>query len=296
MAVPTAPTQTSIVTEGLTKSGISNPTVAEINRAQDEWMQEIKHDIWEEAKKLKSLYTENVIATVNGIDKYSNPSDYSSDMTLTLLDGTVNGTAQAGASSTITFEGDVTTGMIGKEVFLYSGTGASDSNPIRQITSIDTTTKIVTVGVAWGTVPDNTTKYLLIESYTKLAPEPVYVFDNKNSSERGSPRNYFPIGDADTGEYYLFPAPYKETAIPYGLRMRYYADLTKIDLTGALMTTIYNRFRSVMVQGVFTKSLENLDDNRANTEFQKYMQMVVRVVRREQYGQDMSNQIIRVER
>lgn len=45
MAVPTQPTKTTIVTEAYKKAGILSPTSAELTRAQDEWLEEIKHEI-----------------------------------------------------------------------------------------------------------------------------------------------------------------------------------------------------------------------------------------------------------
>ncbi len=96
MAAPTAPTLTIITTEGIKKAGYANVLTSLLTRSQDEWMEEIKNDIWTLAKKIKSLYTTSFAVTTNGVEKYSYPTDYSSELALVLMTGNTTGTAQAG--------------------------------------------------------------------------------------------------------------------------------------------------------------------------------------------------------
>jgi hypothetical protein len=45
MAVPTQPTKTTLVTEGLKKAGYPSPSAAQLTRAEDEYLEEIKWDL-----------------------------------------------------------------------------------------------------------------------------------------------------------------------------------------------------------------------------------------------------------
>lgn len=74
----------------------------------------------------------------------------------------VKGTAQAGASTTITLVSTasaVDNFYVGSSIFLVDGTGAGQN---RLITSYNGTTKVATIEKDWETNPDNTSVYLLI--------------------------------------------------------------------------------------------------------------------------------------
>jgi|TARA_Y100000310_G_scaffold269935_1_gene283488 hypothetical protein len=289
MAAPTAPTLTIIATEGIKKSGYGNAAATLLTRAEDEWVEEIKNDIWTLAKKLKSLYTTSFAVTTNGVEKYSYPTDFSSEMSMTLMTGGVTGTAQAGSSTSITLaSGDTSSDLIGKEIMILSGTGSAQIN---QITAYNSSTKVATVNDTW-TDPDSSSVYMVVDKYKDLEQTVVWKHDSGRSSpERGEPSHFFPIGDVDNGEFILFPTPFRSSTDTngYGIRHKYYADLTRIDLASTLMTTLYRRWRSLFIQGVKYKSLENLDDNRATQEAQKYRGDLASLVMREQYGMDLSN-------
>ncbi|MAH50524.1 hypothetical protein CMI37_32180 [Candidatus Pacearchaeota archaeon] len=289
MAAPTAPTLTTIATEGIKKSGYGNAASTLLTRAEDEWVEEIKNDIWTLAKKLKSLYTTTFQVTSNGVEKYSYPTDFSSEMTMTLMTGGVTGTAQAGSSSSITLAaGNTSTDLIGKEIMILSGTGSAQIN---QITAYNSTTKVATVNDTW-TDPSSDSVYMVVDKYKELEQTVAWKHDGgRTSPERGEPSHFFPIGDSDNGEFILFPTPFRSATDTngYGIRHKYYADLTRIDLASTLMTTLYRRWRSLFIQGVKYKSLENLDDNRATQEAQKYRGDLNSMILRETYGMDLSN-------
>ena len=61
------------------------------------------------------------------------------------------------------------------------------------------------------------------------------------------------------------------------------------------MTTLYRRWRSLFIQGVKYKCLEDLDDNRQTQEAQKYRGDLNAMIVREAYGMDLSNLNISVE-
>ena len=118
MSAPTAPTLTTIVTEAIKKTGELSPSSTDITRGEDYFIEEVKNDIWRKEKKLKSLYTSDILMLTKGLSKYSNPTDYSSQLSLVLLDGTNTGSVQAATSSTITLSN------ITKET--YSGSALDD--------------------------------------------------------------------------------------------------------------------------------------------------------------------------
>lgn len=77
------------------------------------------------------------------------------------------GTAQAGAASTITLDAGASAvdgRYVGYGVFLYGGTGGGvrGVGQERTIVAYNGTTKVATVAQAWGTNPDNTSKFMLI--------------------------------------------------------------------------------------------------------------------------------------
>lgn len=77
------------------------------------------------------------------------------------------GTAQAGGASTITLDAGASAvdgRYVGYAVFLYGGTGGGvrGVGQERTITAYNGTTKVATLAQAWGTNPDNTSKFMLI--------------------------------------------------------------------------------------------------------------------------------------
>lgn len=293
MAAPAVPTLVSITTEGLIKSGITTPSAAQLTRAQDEWMNEIKNDIAVlfGGKKLEFLQAERVLALTDGLQKYSQPTDFHSHLSMQILDGSVQGTAQAGAATTITLAAAETissTEMIGSEIVITGGTGP---NQIRQCTGYDTSTKIATISPAWTVNPAIGSTYMVVSAYNHLSPAPIWeMAKSVVVAEKGQPTSYLPTGDSDDGELILYPTPYRnETGKVYVLRQRYYVDLMEVDLAGTLAGTLYKRWRNIWIQGVLAKSLQDNDDTRAVAEGSKYNAMVKMMVAQETYGVDLSN-------
>lgn len=281
MAAPTAPTLTTLVTEALKKTGDSSPTAADISRASDYWMEEIKNDIWTVAKKLKSLQTTAIAIANKGQSKYSNPTDYSSDLSMQLLDGTITGTAQAGSATTITLAANDTSeenDIVGREILITAGTGAGS---IGQATAYNSTTKVATVSPAFDTAPGLGSTYLVITSTYMVQQGNLWDLDRQvypMSKER--PTYYHPIGDADYGEFIFNSAPDKT----YGIKFRYYANLLTLDLDGTLMSTLYQRWRNVFINGIVAKRWAEDSDNRFQQQEQVFRGSMMALVNREQYG------------
>jgi len=286
MSAPTAPTLATLVSEALKKAGQSNPSSALTTRAQDQWMEEIKNDVLVMAggRKLKPLYTTSISVTVDGKGRYSNPTDYFSDMTIEILDGVNRGTATAGASGSITLgknEGDI----VGSEILVTSGTGVGSMS---QCASFNSSTLVATVSPNFTTAPTNGSTYMIIDRFYRLTEEPIFTLDN-GINLRGVPSSFYPLGDADYGEFELSPTPYNTDSHVFGIRMRYYANLLTLDLAGTLISTLYQRWRNLWVNGVTAKALDELNDTRTDKAYSIYKESLSAVVYRDAYGLDMSN-------
>ena len=289
-AAPIAPTLRDLVTEAVKKAGYSNPSESLLQRAEDNWMEETKNEIWRKSKKLKSLYTSSVAICTENQGRYPFPSDFASDLSVTLMHGTNRGTTQSGTSTDITLASgeDITSELIlGKEILIYSGNAKSY---ISQCTAYNTTTKVATVNPSWTIFPDSTSLYMVVDIYYPLKQNPIWNTDRNNyQTTRGTPLEYYPIGDSDTGEFILYPVPHHISDVPFGMKLRYYANLLRLDLESTLLSTLYREWRSEFVQGVFIRALQNLDDNRYKEEKLIYMNMINMLVATETYGLDLHN-------
>lgn len=297
MAAPTMPTSTTIIEEG-TKKVFRDTAPADINTRATLWLEEIKNDLGAlvGAKKLEFLQTSRVLTLTDGLSTYSQPIDFYSALSMQIVDGSHQGTAQAGDTNKITLAAseDVSEAdMIGKEIFTTGGTGA---NQVGQCTAFNTSTKEATVSVTWAVTPDDTTTYMVADDYRNLTERPIWELAwTDRPTLKGKPTHYLPKGDADDGEFELYPVPYRdETGHVYVIKQRYYADLMELDLSGTLIGTLYKRWRNMWIQGVFAKTLESTEDPRAKAQMDKYMGMVQAVAMRETYGNDLSNMSVTV--
>ena len=290
MAAPAVPTATSIVTEALKRAGYSNPSSAQITRGEGEYMAEVKNDIFMLGKKLKPLYTASVLVLTEGRSRYSNPTDYASDMVMDVMYGSHVGTLQAGAAGSFTLsatESIGATSIIGKDLLITSGTGIGSMS---QVVTYSDTTKAGSPSPNFTTAPANGSGYMIVDTYQPLIQKPDWEMGKiDNIVGQGRPLYYFPIGDADYGEFILKPAPYTSDTTVYALRMKYYANLLTLDLAGTLQSTLYHRWRNLYTQGVLAKQLQDDDDNRADRENQKYIGLLQAMILRETYGMDLTN-------
>ena len=154
-----------------------------------------------------------------------------------------------------------------------------------ECTAFNTSTLVATVSPNLATAPN--AHYTIIDQITRLTER--HRSHKPNNSSRGNPTKFYPLGDADYGEFELYPTPYTTDSHVFGLQMNYYINLLTIDLAGTLITTLYQRWRNVWLQGVFTKALEELNDKRVDKQQDIYKFMLQELVARETYGMDMSN-------
>lgn len=282
MASPTNPTASSIVSEGLKKAGESNPSVALTTRATDQWLEEIKNDILHRSKKLKRLMVTSYGVITQGKSRYANPTDYSSDLELTLLSGNSGNTAQGGSIGSITLSATETaTNIIGLYIIIISGASQAAAS---QVISYDTATKVATVSPNFKTSPDSTSVYMIVTREIPLHQKGINQFTQFNQLSPGEPKWWFPMGDEDYGEFVLDKPP----QVTYGARYRYYADITRLDLTSEQMSNLYRIWRNIFVQGITAKRFQDVDDTRSADEFLKYQRQLNNLVTSETYGTDLS--------
>jgi hypothetical protein len=279
------------VAEGLAKGGESSPTTASTNRAKTVWMEEIKNDIWHLGKKPKLLHATSYGIFPVGQSRFTNPDDFSSDLSLTILDGSNRGTAQTGSSSSITLSAsDVSAEVyiLGREILIISGTGQGSYS---QIIAYNTTTKVATVTPEFSTAPDSTSGYMIVDTEWPVEQRPIYERDTVFQTPlTGIATKFYPIGDEDFGEFILEKAPDRV----YGARLRYYANIMLIDIDSTHMSTIYQRWRQIFVEGIRFKKLDDEDDVRANDAYTRYRKVLYDLITRETYGMDISNILDRV--
>lgn len=295
MALPSVPTVTSLTTEALKKAIHSTPSAAQLTRAAD-FMEEVKLDIQMMAakvqKKLRSLFTTGFLVISEGKHRYALPSDFLGDLTLTLMDGTHTGTAQTGAVGSITLAADEDISeddALGKYAFITSGTGVSSSS---QITAYSTTTKVATVTPNFATAPAASSGYLIVDRYRPFDPTNSVKLDGYASPTiKGEPNSYIVQGDKDTGEIVLYPTPDQT----YGLQLRYYVDLSLVDLTDDRMSTLYRKWRNLWIQGVKAKQMESDNHRLAQSEMKRYYDYIDAVIFDETSGQDLSEINFQVE-
>ena len=280
MTVPTAPTLDDLCAEGIKKAGYSSGTTqytALIARAKATWIEEIKNDIATMSKELKPLQGTYAHITIPNRARYQMPSDYSSTLKMTLLEGEHYGTAQTGTDATITLEAteDIESEFIlGKYVVITGGEGP---NQIAQVIEYDETTKIATIYAEtidgkWITTPDATSTYLVCDEVYDLKYMSIDKNDTHYETDRAEPIAYILADNQNTGEFRLWPSPYRTDTgqTKYIVLQRYFADVMLLDASGGLITRLYRKWRNIFVQGFYFKALSHKNDDRAEKEETKF--------------------------
>lgn len=282
--IPSNPLAASLVLEGLNQAGESNPSAALLARAQGEWMEEIKNDIWNLAKKPKILQVTACTIINMGQSRYAYPLDYSSDLDLTLLSGSYTGIAQSGSVSTIQLAASDQSGtnIIGKEIFITSGAGISSCS---QVVAFNTTTKQASVVPNFTNAPTVGDGYMIIDVEYPVVTRPMYERTRQfQQSVQGLPQSLYPLGDQDEGFFKFDKAP--DTT--YGARLIYYADLTQVDVASSLFSTLLRRWRNIFVKGIKALKLGDEDDDREAEAVAAYKEARQVMIYREIYGMDIS--------
>ncbi len=286
MASPIPPILSAIVLESLKRSGHQNPSSDLQARATEVWLEEIKADLALKAKNLKAFQSKAITVLFKGITQYSNPSDYLSDMTMTYATGSRYGTADGGTASTVILDPTDTgdeNGTIGQEIAVVSGVGGGNLGTVR---AYNTGTKEATVDwQVYVGIPTAGDDYVIIDYRSPLLSLPSWDQYSKSLvQDKGIPSAYYPIGDTSNGKFVVSPAPWRDTYQPEILIHQYQSDLTEADTSGALMLTLYQKWRPLWHAGIRWKCLQNDDDNRAPAAFQEYQMALRNIAGANTYG------------
>lgn len=286
MAAPTNPTANLLVQEAYKKVGIASPTTTVQGRAEDYFLNEIKHDIWNRAgasgnTRLKSLQQKSVQISVVGQSIYSFPSDFDEEISITILDGDHTGTATAGASTTITLAADEDAGVAdveGKYILITSGTG---STGLRQCVDYSTTTMIATVESAWTTNPDSTSVYKVVNQQTKLEEDNLLDENGLSSTfGKGKPSRFMKVFEGVNEKFY-FDKP--TDVATYGILTRYYTNLMELDTAegSTIMSKLYLNWWGVLNAGLCWKIASDEDDDKWKIYKQEYEQGLANLLLKE---------------
>lgn len=284
MSTPSNPSLTDIVQEGFRKAGVRSPTSdSNYTRAQTQWMAEIKNELSKKVKKLKFLHITSYGVFTRGLSRYSNPTDYESDLNLTLLDGELRGIATGGSSSTIILAANTNAtenDLIGKEIVVMSGTGQASAS---QIIGYDSSTQTVTVSPDFRSAPAASSEYMVVTSEYPLTQDHVFNKDQGDIIRLELPTRFYLTGDEDYGEFIFNNPPDKV----YAGRLRYYADIGKMDTDSQHLSTLYHKYRNLWVYGIAWKYLEENDNSRYANLKQDYLDEL-HYIAMSQYGFDIN--------
>ena len=244
MAVPTAPTKSTILTEAYKRCGIPSPTTAQLLRAEDEWLGEVLREIASEKRWHVMEETQVVIPTAYA-GVFTIPSPLIRVSAIRFFDGGNKGTASAGAAATITVESG-TDADLGHKIFLTGGTGSGQVSRV-----ISRSGAVYTVSPAWSTTPSTDTTYMIATVEQDLAGPHVNI---PRSTGTGYPKEW----EEFEGEVYIYPVP---TLSTYALEVKGQADIELIDETSTRYTQILREWRPAIIQGLRARIQEDLDDS-----------------------------------
>lgn len=292
MAAAESPTADSIVQEGLKKGGIRTPSVTDIKRAKDEWLQELFWDIWMTSERtgntrLKTLQTTAIAIGIDNQRQYDLPSDFDEELVITILDATDTGTAQSGTINTVTLASaeDVTQATAeGKYILMTSGTSKGQ---YRQILSYNATTKVASLASNFdsGKTPVSGDKYAIIDRYLELEEFSMdELADYANPTSPGLPAYFAKFNDK-----FYFDRPLDKAT--YGMLLNYFSNLMMIDLAegaGNLITKIYTNWRGILTTGIKMKTEENIHSTEYKQTRADYQEMLLKLVLKEiPYGGEL---------
>lgn len=278
MAVPSNPTVSSICTAALKQAGMPSPTDAQVTELAEDGFQSVKTQLWLHNPTDHLLETRYYLLLQAGKGYLTTPSDLDAALYIDVYSGPEDyaGTAQTGTSTTITLASTFSaeeSAVQGLFIFITGGTGVGQH---RQILSLDTSTKIITVNAAWLTTPDSTTTYLITTEMKRLVrDDEANWFSKQLAPNIGYPRFYTVTSVAPpTGSlpaYRIFPAPDHDR---YACVMTYRPNLTLLDETGTLFVKHLKERRTLWIQGTKVEAMARYDDDRYGQALQVWEMML----------------------
>lgn len=249
-------------------------------RALDQWLPEIKNDIWlDDGASHKLLEAEVLLLLLEGFHIYDLASDFDAPKSFSILDGDVRDTAQSGTTDTIKLastDSSESAGRVGKEIVIITGTGFGQK---RQIKAFDTSTKVATVDSAWSAgIPDSTSKYIVISEYHPFSlVDPTTFAKITDRTSLARPKS----GMIWNNKLYIEKVPDMKT---YPLVYQYWVNPLKVDTADNNTThqQLLMNWRSLFVEGIYMKTLQNEDDTRYSASFTVYRDMISKITHQSQ--------------
>lgn len=274
MAIPSDFSISNLVTEGLKRGGITNPSSAQITNSTDYHFREVLKDIHLMAGGMSALVGTGIDTCVVGQSEYPWPTDAYAIRSVVMLDApdTWRGTATAGGSSTITLastlsESDALT-LKGKWVVITGGTGVDQ---IQQIVGWDNSTKVATVGGTWTTTPTSGSTYAIANFHAKLWTDSKPYRHDLQDTPYGLGFPWY--GSMMGRTIVLNQAPDRA----YLLWWDYWYDLDRIDQAGSAFLRFIRDNASLIIAGVTTKVMARYDDDRFPNQLAIYNGMLANI-------------------
>lgn len=247
MAVPSSPTSDTIIWEALSKA--NRPGA--YGRAKREWIQEAMNWVWLGLQKPKIGQEVKVKIADIGVNRYSLNDDFESFLSVTLLDGSVRDTAQSGGNNTVTLAaGETATeaDVVGSGILIYGGTG---KNGYLRAKAYNTGTKAAVMEADWTANPNNTSAYMIVPPASEKA---LYKTTQQKIDETIKTEGLADMYAESNRELHLDRIP---DQVYYGIRLRYYVRPTKLDLTGTIITDLYDWWRIPLTQYVYMMAMQD---------------------------------------
>lgn len=271
MAIPSDFTIAQLVTEGLKRGGITNPSSSQITNSTDYHFREVLKDIHLLTGGLPELVGTGIDTCVVGQTDYPWPTDAHAIRSVVLLDApdTYRDTASAGASTSITLvstfsESDANV-LKGKWIIITGGTGVDQ---IRQITGWNNSTKVATVASAWTTNPASGSTYAIATYHQKVWDNSKPFRHDLQEAPYGLAAPWY--GSMVGRNVWLNQAPDRA----YLLWWDYWYDLDRIDHAGTSFLRFIRDYNNIIIEGVAAKVMARYDDDRSQTQLAIYNGML----------------------
>lgn len=258
MAVLTAPTIDTLITEAFTVCGIASPSTAQVQRARDHWFPEVLTEI-QGRKKFYTVEETMVVIPQPYLQVYAMPTPLQRVLRMRFYRGTKNGTATAGSTDTITIAaGTGNTQDRGRKLYTLSGTGAAQVGRI-----IGVTGDVYEMSCDWGTVPTAGTTYMIADSEMEISgPDKITMLDGRNVSTM--------LLNWDFIEQNLRFFPALDDAGQYAIEIDGVVDLCLVDANDSRVTRLLREWRNPIKQGLMWKVKEDQDDEQEARADQKF--------------------------
>ncbi len=266
MALPTAPTITSLCTEAFTRCGVPNPSAAQLARAQQYWFEAVKRDL---ATRKDWHTTEETIIIIPQpyVQVYAMPDSLIAVKRMRFYRGETTGTAQAGGVDTITVAvGTGDSQHRGLKIFLTGGTGEAQSGRI-----IGVSGDVYTMSCPWDTQPSTDTTYVIAETEQFPTGPEIRPLSGVGPSTA--------VVAWDFIEQSLRLWPNLDDANQYAIEIDGEVDLSLVDSNDARIVRLLREWQEPLIRGMMVFIKEDQDDpdqDRDERKFEKSAKNVMK--------------------